>query len=106
MNIWIAALLGVIVGIVLGIIIYWAASGDEGEQKVHDLKNEAVGLFMERQVEINESLNDFNKGQIETNIAFEHRIEMMTRKLNALEQDLRFCPKIRDSFFQKEEDDQ
>lgn len=92
MNIWIAALLGVIVGIVLGIIIYWAASEDEGEQKVHDLKNEAVGLFMERQVETNKIVT--------------HRLDIVMRKLNILEQDLRFCPKIRDSFFQKEEDDQ
>lgn len=120
MDIWIAALLGVIVGMVVGVIIYWAASGDKEEREIQSLKNEAVKDFMKRQlninaslinfhknqVEINNSLNNFNKGQIETNIAFEHRIETMTRKLNALQQNLTFCPKVRDSFFQKEENDQ
>ena len=101
MNILIPALLGVIVGIVIGIIIYWAASGDNSEEEIKGLKNEALSLFVNRQVEINQSLHDFNMRQMEINTAFNYRIEIITRKLNALEQDLKFCPKISDSFFQE-----
>lgn len=90
MNILITALLGVIVGIVIGVIIYWAASGDSGEEEIKGLKNETLSLFMDRQVEINKSIHDFNREQMDINVTFEHQIEMITRKLNALEQDLKF----------------
>lgn len=67
-----------------------AANRDNSEEEIKGLKNEALSLFMDRQVEINKSIHDFNRGQMETNVMFEHQIEMITRKLNALEQELKF----------------
>lgn len=67
-----------------------AANRDNSEEEIQDLKNKTVLVFMDRQLEINKSLHDFNRGQVEINAMFEHRIEMITRKLNALEQELKF----------------
>lgn len=103
MTILIVAVIACAIGFIFGLVFthlsnnddpdaleHTAANRDNSEEEIQDLKNKTVLVFMERQLELNKSLHGFNRGQMETNVMFEHQLEMITRKLNALEQDLKF----------------
>lgn len=92
---WIAILVGLFIGLPLGAcaLFYWVKRED------HGANGELLEVFIRRQQGINATIIDFENEQLETN-------KLVMHKLDILERDLRFCPKVSDSFFQKKEGDQ